>query len=105
MTDWALPRTPPSYETTPRFISRAADCRFCPAPCLGSFRVGRDRKAPAAPDRPACRVFDLRADGRWSQRSGYQLRGRIPTDETAHFAGLIDSVMRLKSTHEIPEAG
>ena len=29
----------------------------------------------------------------------------VPTDETAHFAGLIDSVMRLKSTHEIPEAG
>lgn len=29
----------------------------------------------------------------------------VPTDETAHHAGLIDSVMRLKSTHEIREAG
>jgi len=29
----------------------------------------------------------------------------VPTDEAAHYAGLIDSVMRLQSTHEIPKAG
>jgi hypothetical protein len=29
----------------------------------------------------------------------------VPADETTHYAGLIDSVMRLKSTHKISDAG